>query len=569
MNLNIAPGLKLPIAAVTETFAIVARRGAGKTHTGVVLAEEMIEAKQQIVVLDPLGVWWGLRSTRDGQSEGFPLVVFGGDHGDVPLTEHMGTQVASVIVAQRFSAIVDLSTLSKSAARRFATDFAERLYEAKAPESQRTPLHLFIDEADMFIPQRVMPDQTRMLGAFETFSRRGRVRGFGVTLITQRPATLNKDVLTQTEILITLQITGPQDRKAVQEWVEAHDDGNHKEEFLKSLAGLQRGQAWVWSPSTLNVFQLVHIRQRETFDSSRTPTAGVATKGPQTIAKVDLAVLREELKQVLEEQEQNNPAKLKAKIRELEAQLKAKPVAPPHDDAMAIAAAIAIRDSQWRLEIDRVCGDITLPPWRQVATAAASMTGLQFQSPVSTPPAVVTPRLFVPTPTPQPVARKFIGAPVSGSLIGRGERAILSALAQAAKPRSSAYVGIVTGYSSSSGTFATYLSRLRASGCITGSGSALSITEKGCEALGKYEPLPSGDALIFFWLNKLGKGEAAILRCAVDNYPNGLTAEAVGRITGYSYSSGTFATYLSRLRTLCLIEGRGEIKATPELMGAV
>ncbi len=261
----------------------------------------------------------------DGKHEGYPVVVFGGDRGDVPLTESMGAQVADVIVERTLSAVIDLSTMSKSAARRFATAFAERIYEAKQPEAKRTPLHLFVDEADLFMPQRVQPDQARMLGAFESFPRRGRVRGFGVTMITQRPATLNKDCLTQCEVLITLQITGPQDRKAVLEWVEAHDDGNHRAEFLQSLASLKRGEAWVWSPSWLNIFQRVQVRQRQTYDSSRTPTVGHKSTAPKHLAPVDLVALRADLKQVIEQQEQNDPAKLKARISALERELKALP----------------------------------------------------------------------------------------------------------------------------------------------------------------------------------------------------------------------------------------------------
>lgn len=48
-----------------------------------------------MTVLDPIGVWWGLRSAADG-SEGLPLVIFGGDHADLPLTEPTGARLADV-----------------------------------------------------------------------------------------------------------------------------------------------------------------------------------------------------------------------------------------------------------------------------------------------------------------------------------------------------------------------------------------------------------------------------------------------------------------------------------------
>jgi len=39
MKLNIGT-VQLPISAATKTFAILAKRGAGKTYTGAVMAEE-------------------------------------------------------------------------------------------------------------------------------------------------------------------------------------------------------------------------------------------------------------------------------------------------------------------------------------------------------------------------------------------------------------------------------------------------------------------------------------------------------------------------------------------------
>ncbi len=61
------------------------------------------------------------------------------------------------------------------------TDFAERLYHRN-----RDPLHLVLDEADAFAPQRTGPGGQRLLGSIEDLVRGGRA-GIGVTLITQRP----------------------------------------------------------------------------------------------------------------------------------------------------------------------------------------------------------------------------------------------------------------------------------------------------------------------------------------------------------------------------------------------
>jgi DNA helicase HerA-like ATPase len=82
--------LQLPLDFVTQTQAILAKRGVGKSYTASVEAEEMLKAGQQVVVIDPTGAWWGLKSSADGKHPGFSIVVFGGEHADVPLEETAG-----------------------------------------------------------------------------------------------------------------------------------------------------------------------------------------------------------------------------------------------------------------------------------------------------------------------------------------------------------------------------------------------------------------------------------------------------------------------------------------------
>jgi DNA helicase HerA-like ATPase len=76
------------------------------------------------------------------------------------------------------------------------TPFLETLYRLN-----REAMHLFVDEADSIAPQKPFGEEARMLGAMEDVVRRGGIRGIGTTLITQRPAVINKNVLTQCEIL--------------------------------------------------------------------------------------------------------------------------------------------------------------------------------------------------------------------------------------------------------------------------------------------------------------------------------------------------------------------------------
>ena len=234
--LTIAKGVRLdPDDAGGWTFGVLAKKGAGKTYTGRVMAEEFHKAGVPFVVLDPTGAWWGLRGGERG--EGLPVIIFGGDHADVPLEPTAGKLMADLAVDERISMVLDISQFGSHAAeRRFAHDFLERLYRRN-----KELMHLFVDEADLFAPQSAPSGDKALLGTMENIVRRGRIKGIGCTLISQRSAVLNKDVLTQIDVLVAMRITSPQDRKAIGEWIKGHDEHDEGAEVLDSLAGLQPG----------------------------------------------------------------------------------------------------------------------------------------------------------------------------------------------------------------------------------------------------------------------------------------------------------------------------------------
>jgi len=84
----------LSIDALDDRMAIVGTSGSGKTYTAKGFVERLLEAGARVVIVDPLGVWWGLRASADGGAAGYPVVVFGGRHADVSITAEMGGRSA-------------------------------------------------------------------------------------------------------------------------------------------------------------------------------------------------------------------------------------------------------------------------------------------------------------------------------------------------------------------------------------------------------------------------------------------------------------------------------------------
>ncbi len=105
----------LPVAALDQRLAVVGTSGSGKTYATKGLVERLLQAGARVCVVDPLGVWWGLRLAADGTSQASsPVVVFGGRHADIPLTSGMGTVLGRLVGTQALACVVDVSDLGSA-----------------------------------------------------------------------------------------------------------------------------------------------------------------------------------------------------------------------------------------------------------------------------------------------------------------------------------------------------------------------------------------------------------------------------------------------------------------------
>jgi len=560
-QLTVAPKLSLPLEAVTSTFGLLAVRGAGKTNAARVLAEEMFAAGLPFVAIDPVGSWYGLRAGRDGTSKGgLPVFIFGGEHGDVPLTRGSGELVADVVIERRLACVVDLSRFDSEADRKyFLLAFARRLYQ-----KNKDPLHLFLEEADDYIPQKPMRDEAQLLRAWENIVRRGRSRGIGMTLITQRSAVVNKNVLTQVETLFVLRTTGPQDLAAIEAWTKYHADFG--KDALGSLAGLEDGEAWVWSPHFLRRVSKFRFRRSNTFDSGATPAnlRGKAKRRVATLAEVDVAKLRDQIGETLEQARQNDPVALKSRIKELERELsKSKQevttVSLASADLRSLGSYLDTLQKaaeSTETSVNRLAGilGVQAPP-QQVATSLASRGG------------------GVSTLIPKKSARAQANLPTTKTEGTRGlkacARAILAVLAQRQGQVSTAQqLSILSGYSVRSSGFSDSLSVLRTNGFMEGTRAGFSITAAGLKAAGPVAPLPSGRGLLEYWQGLVKKCARTILSVLYDamylnkqgNHPTEwVSREYIADQSGYSITSSGFSDSLSTLRTLQLVEERTSI----------
>jgi hypothetical protein len=582
-TLRFSSDLELPLDVATQTLAIIARKGAGKTYAAGKLTELLHNAGVQTVVLDPVGNWYGLRLAADGKGKGLDIPVLGGLRGDLPLLATGGELVADAVVESGRSMILDVSQFSLGERKRFATAFGERLWKKKKGESHPSPLFLVIEEAQLIVPQHVSSgDTARMVGIFEEIIRLGRNYGIGCAMITQRPQSVNKEVLNQTECLVVLQVNGAQERKALGAWI-VHQGMDPA--LLDELPSLPIGTAYVWSPQWLGILKRVKIAPKVTFDASATPRVGSKTVRRE-LAPLDLGELEKQMAATIETAKANDPRELRKQIDVLKKQL------------VEVAADLGRAQQGVRVQTKRVevpvLKDGQLTRLEKLAAKLAELTGdlavaaqpvrdglAKLQSnaansklhklhnfPDSRSEVITVSREQV-----QPlrgVQRRAGGDTVhNGSIPTGGMRRMMIALAQRPQGLSTRQIGVRAGMSSSSGTFGTYLGKMRSHGWCEGARNSITITPAGVEALGAYQPLPTGTGLLNHWLAELGPGSGAarMLQALVNSWPGDLSKEELGKAAEISHTSGTFGTYLGRLRALELIENSGsgrELRASPE-----
>jgi hypothetical protein len=561
---------KIPDAALAQHTIILGKTRAGKSSVARGMVEHMLDDEKPVCIIDPKGDWWGLKSSADGKKPGYPVVIFGGAHADVPINAHAGSHVAELVATGNRPCIIDLGGWMVGERTRFYIDFASTLFR-----TTRGLRWLVIDECHNFAPQgKIMdPDAGKMLHWSNRLASEGLGKGLQIIAASQRPQKVHKDFVTSCETLIAMRVIHPLDRGAIKEWIDGCPDPAKGREVLADLAQMPRGTGWVWSPEIGFGPAKIAFPLFSTYDSFK-PQHGDGVTKLKGWASVDLDEVRAKLGSVVQEAEANDPRRLRARIAELERDARKAPAADP--DAIAKAE----RRGYGMGKIDGYGEGVNAVRGELVAlNTAMTMFDNARQSFNSAMNTVEKWRQREPSATPAPHQRQQAPAPTSAraaarrpdlpspTALSKAERLILTALAQYPDGRAHSQVAILTGYAGNGGGFRNAVSALRSAGRLAGDSNRLVITDNGMTALGPFEPLPHGEALLEHWLRQLSKAESAALRAIVAAYPGSITTEACAATAGYEAGGGGFRNALSRLRTLELIAGRGDLRASESLFG--
>ena len=166
---------------VTGRTCVLGSSGSGKSYTVGVLCEELCRNEVPFAMVDTEGEHTGLK-------EKFEAIWVGEEEGSDLSWENLDLDDLARQAPDISPLILDVSDLADPKEK--VSGFVSALYETLT--RRRTPYLVVVEEADKFVPQ-----YGQRVPIFAEVARRGRKRGMGLMICSQRPSLVDKNVLSQ------------------------------------------------------------------------------------------------------------------------------------------------------------------------------------------------------------------------------------------------------------------------------------------------------------------------------------------------------------------------------------
>ncbi|NPA74856.1 MAG: ATP-binding protein [Euryarchaeota archaeon] len=164
-----------------------------------------------------------------------------------------GTKIGDIVSKGKIS-IINLRGVAPDIQELVVQRLSMALFELRK-RNKIPPLMLVVEEAHNYVPQQGVAASSKIL---RTIASEGRKFGLGLCIISQRPAKIDKNVLSQCNTQIILRVTNPNDLRAIGNSVENLTKGS-----LEEIQRLPVGVALV-TGGNMSLPLFVEIRPRHT-----------------------------------------------------------------------------------------------------------------------------------------------------------------------------------------------------------------------------------------------------------------------------------------------------------------
>jgi len=302
--------VSLPVVELlTGRGFVTGKSGSGKSNTASVLVENLLSNNFPVLVVDTDGEYYGLK-------EEFELLHAGADDEcDIQVSPEHAEKIASLALEGNVPIILDVSGyLDDDEAKELLLSVARHLFAKE--KKLKKPFLMLVEEVHEYIPEGGGLDETGKM--LIKIGKRGRKHGLGIVGISQRPADVKKDFITQCDWLVWHRLTWNNDTNVVSRIIDA--------EHANAVEDLGDGEAFLmtdWSESV----RRVQFHRKRTFDAGATPGLDDFERPELKSVSDDLV---SDLREISDEQERRESEladlrqeleKKEGRIRELEAEL--------------------------------------------------------------------------------------------------------------------------------------------------------------------------------------------------------------------------------------------------------
>ena len=223
------------------------------SNTASVFVENLLAENLNVLIVDTDGEYYGLK-------EEYEILHVGADEEcDIVVSPEHAEKLANLALEQNVPIILDVSGyLEEDVAEELLLETTKHLFAKE--KKLKKPFLLVVEECHEYIPERGgMTETGKML---IKVGKRGRKHGLGIVGISQRPANVKKDFITQCDWLVWHRLTWDNDTKVVGRILGS--------DYADAIEDLDAGEAFLmrdWADS----IDRVQFHRKRTFDAGATP----------------------------------------------------------------------------------------------------------------------------------------------------------------------------------------------------------------------------------------------------------------------------------------------------------
>jgi hypothetical protein len=583
-----------PAALLSTHMAVVASSGGGKSWLVRLILEQTFGLFPHLVI-DVEGELKTLREKYDY------IIASADDEGDCIAHPRTAKLLARRLLELNASCIIDIYELNPDAKVTFVKEFVSSL--VNAPKSLWGQRLVVIDEAHQFVPQNNERGMASRAAVIDLLSR-GRKRGLSTILASQRLSKVSKDALGECRNKLYGFCNLLADRKRATE-----DLGFLSKADQEKFRQLDVGHFYAVGPA-ISKKEVVEVKVGKVKTTHPRPGEGIQAHTPPPKAKVkkllkELSDLPEQAKK-----EAHTLEEAKKEVSRLQGELRRAGQGQGGATTQEVTAArsegfseghsaaseqfekvlgkinedIELSNGGYKLILDNI-SNVTDAIREQLKSLKDTTKHVQRTAWIDKPGKVskrpyrakVSRQISGPAmkvagrakPTVEYVRKTAIVHTPNSSGSGNyseitgGCRRLVEVLVRCHPARfTKSQWAALAKLKHTSGTFGTYLSKLRTSGLIIEDGGLFGPSAEAFDWLQEYvghtHP-QSNEEIVEMWKNALGGTPARMIQVLRECHPDGISREEIGEEVGVTHTSGTFGTYLSKLRSNRLVEVHGQV----------